>query len=175
MNDNNLINNQSNQGKYHATRNLNTEIENPEINVNSVTGVNIKDISSTNKISNNDTIASYFNNGNGLNNSIVDNNEILNANTPKIENTNINLNKRLNDSNDTVMEEKINNTSSYENSKKQVIYEPTLKEKKTQKQNLKIPTELLVMFLVVIILLIVVIVIPYIHEIIQEIQLKLTR
>lgn len=45
MNDNNLNNNVDNNSDntYHATTNLNTAIENPQINMGSVTGVNIEE------------------------------------------------------------------------------------------------------------------------------------
>ena len=42
MNDNNLNNNSNKVNTYRATSNLNTAIENPQINVNSATGINIK-------------------------------------------------------------------------------------------------------------------------------------
>ena len=58
--DNNELNNNSSSlgGTYRATTNLNIDMENPQINVNSVVGVNIKDDDNSNF--NNDS----FSNGN---------------------------------------------------------------------------------------------------------------
>ena len=48
MNDNDLKNNTQENNTYHATSNLNTAIENPQINMNSAVGVNIKSVASDN-------------------------------------------------------------------------------------------------------------------------------
>ena len=68
------------KGKYKATRNLNTAIENPEMNVNGITTVNIQDISSNNNKNEDEKI--------NLENLNISNNTIEN-NTNKIEPQNI--------------------------------------------------------------------------------------
>ena len=44
MNDNNFNGDDTKVNPYKATSNLNTALENPQINVNSVTGINVKDL-----------------------------------------------------------------------------------------------------------------------------------
>lgn len=86
MNENEFFNNSTNP--YRATRNLNTEIENPQININSAVGVNIQDIPETN-IQNNDTIDKYFDvNLNHPNQQPTPNNDFQNSNS--YNNTNFN-------------------------------------------------------------------------------------
>ena len=48
MNDNNFNGNETKVNPYKATSNLNTAMENPQINVNSVTGINVKDLGQNN-------------------------------------------------------------------------------------------------------------------------------
>ena len=168
------------KGKYKATRNLNTAIENPEMNVNGITTVNIQDISSNNNKNENEKI--------NLENLNISNNTIEN-NTNKIEPQNIIpetndeeiakeetkiLSKFLNQSQKKISETEINDIKNYEENKKPTQYMPVLEEKKEDNKDSKIPSELLVLGLVVLILLIVVIVIPYIYDFIQNIILNMT-
>ena len=86
MNENELFNNSTNS--YKATRNLNTEIENPQMNINSAVGLNIQAIPETN-IQNNDTIDRYFDvNLNQPNQQSTPNNDFQNSNS--YNNTNFN-------------------------------------------------------------------------------------
>ena len=48
MNDNNFNGDDTKVNPYKATSNLNTALENPQINVNSVTGINVKDLGQNN-------------------------------------------------------------------------------------------------------------------------------
>ena len=168
------------KGKYKATRNLNTAIENPEMNVNGITTVNIQDISSNNNKNEDEKI--------NLENLNISNNTIEN-NTNKIEPQNIIpetndeeiakeetkiLSKFLNQSQKKISETEINDIKNYEENKKLTQYMPVLEEKKEDNKDSKIPSELLVLGLVVLILLIVVIVIPYIYDFIQNIILNMT-
>ena len=93
MNENELFNNSTNS--YKATRNLNTEIENPQMNINSAVGLNIQAIPETN-IQNNDTIDKYFDvNLNHPNQQPTPNNDFQNSNS--YNNTNFN-NQNFNNS-----------------------------------------------------------------------------
>ena len=96
MNDNELQNNNS-TSIYKATRNLNTEIENPEININSAVGINIQDLNENNQPINN-TTNNYFNeNINQTTNEVSfinqnTNNNSINQNNTYIPNNNENYN-----------------------------------------------------------------------------------
>ena len=189
MNDNNLINNSDSTTRYKATRNLNTEIENPEININSAVGVNIKDIS-PNNIPNNDNINNYFNDN--LNNNLNIQNENNYGNTSQVLPNNINQNSFINPNNNystmgnqnTSYDNNINQTTPNYNELNKSTgyvatitneeYKPTMQEKKKH-QSFKVPTELKVMILIVLILLIFIFVIPDIYEFIKGIELTLTR
>ena len=105
MNDNDLRNGFDNNGSnndntYRATTNLNTAIENPNVNINSVMGVNIQDVE--------------MNNSSNLNNSYE-----VNQNNPNYNQSQNNLEQSFikNDINNQVYNNSqtfINNYTSYE-------------------------------------------------------------
>jgi len=187
MNDNDLINNSSMENKYKATRNLNTEIENPQINISSAVGLNIKD-TLNNNIPTNNTINNYFNenlnqNNNELNNSIntasstnntnfmtQDNNNFIQTNTINNNDTNNFINTNNTQYNNNFENE--SNNESYIPVEEKELYQPTLKEKKKQK-SFKIPSELKIMMFIIFILLLFILVVPYIYDFIKEVELSI--
>lgn len=192
MNNNDFLNDNSPDNKYRATRNLNTEIENPEMNINSAIGVNIKDIP-TGSDSNAEKINSYFNSN------INTTEENFNTNFPQNNNTsydasNVNITKNYNQNQNLFINETNNANSlnqennnfntSYNNNEKSLNdydkkeqtsnYKPTLQEKKKPK-SFQIPNELKVMIFIVFILLLFIIIVPYVFDFVKEIELILTR
>ena len=176
MNDNNFMNNNQAASPYKATRNLNTEIENPEININSATGINIQESNSDNISSNNYFNSQLNNNFNQIeDNKTVSEDSIENYINTKESNTfitNENVvtpnNTNYNEQYSEMYDNNITSTNKVNN------YQPTLKEKKKPK-SFKIPSELKVMLLIVGILLLFMTVMPKIFDFISEIELKLTR
>ena len=155
MNDNNINNNSdnSNVNTYHATANLNTAIENPEINMWSTTGINIEE--------NNN----YLNNNqNTINNQIQNNpnqydNSLNNNPTPSpITNTTPNFS-------DYSSEYETNFYNTDENNN-YYSYEPILQEKKN---NSNVMSEIIhskeakLMVLIIFILIVFLLIIPYIY------------
>lgn len=186
MNDNDLINNNFTNNTYKATRNLNTEIENPEMNINSAVGVNIQDLP-TNNIPNNDTINNYFTSDLNQSNN-QDNNNFQNTNNYNNFNNQNNTGNTtfINSSSNTFinqnLENQINNnyeensytteTSGYVPTDNTNNYTPTLKEKK-KKERIGIPSELKVTIFIVLLLLLFISVMPYIFDFVKNIELTL--
>lgn len=164
MDDNNLNNNNLNNNKvntYHATSNLNTAIENPQINVNSATGINIKDSGYNNYAENN-----INNNTNFLNN---------NFNQP---NNNINQTSDNDISSKYVPNNDYNNYNSYSNQNTEnYSYEPVMKEKKKEKNALSgtiHSKEFKVMIFIVFILILFLLLMPYIYDLFRELSMSMT-
>ena len=65
MNDNEIKYTQDDKNVYRATSNLNTAIENPQVNINSAVGVNIKNANYSN-----DSYSSNIVNSNDYNNEV---------------------------------------------------------------------------------------------------------
>lgn len=161
---NNDINNNSENPNtsnvYHATTNLNTAIENPTINMGSATGVNIED--------------------NNLNNiQSEQNNIILNAPNPNIQQPNPNNNFIGNQSTiDNTTTSQTPNFSDYSSeyetnfydtndNNQYYSYEPIIQEKKNnanKKLNITQTKEAKLMVFIILILLIFILIIPYIYD-----------
>lgn len=167
MNDNNLNNNV----KYKATSNLNTAIENPEINVNNATDVNVQGLENNN----------YF-----LNNNQEEDNELINNYNENIDNNlnNINSNSNQEDYNNYATNNNIANDTNAEkniennyitNNNTNYTYEPTLSKKKIGKENfvsnLLHSQEFKALIFIVLILCIFLLVMPYIYDFIKGISL----
>ena len=187
MNDNDYINNtQPSNNTYRATRNLNTEIENPEININSAVGINIQDSFDNTNISNPDSINNYlnFNNNNGFTQPEVDNNYQNNSYYPNDYNNNYNMQNNHQETNNSTFinntkikeEQEPNHTISFNNKTEEPKsqYKPLLKQKK-KKESIAIPSELKVTMFIVFLLLLFIVVMPYIFDFVKQIELSLTR
>lgn len=187
MNDNNLNNNDNNVGTYHATTNLNTAIENPQMNVNSATGINIKnmeyssyaDNGGNNNYSNNysnDYSNNYSNNQveNSMGNSFSDStvNHSISQNNVGFNEQNDNL------SSASVKDENISNND-YQSYSNQInpsySYEPVMKEKKRADDNalseLIHSKEFKVMVFIIFILVLFILVMPYIYDFFRELTM----
>lgn len=162
MNDNNLNNNDLNNNKvntYHATSNLNTAIENPQINVSSATGVNIKDSGYNNYAENN-----INNNTNFLNNNFNQSNNNIDSSNNDISSKYVPTN---NDSN-------YNSYSNYNT--ENYSYQPVMKEKK--ENNALSSTihskEFKIMIFIVFILVLFLLLMPYIYDFFRELSMSMT-
>ena len=149
MNDNNLNSNTTNNNTYKATSNLNTAIENPQINVNSATGVNMQDLGYNNYANNN---VPLNNNSQFLNNSYNNQEEVNNYN-------NNFSNNNVSDSNQRQIQSE---------SEGSFTYEPVLQEKKIKKENVMSgilhSKEFKAIIFIVFILCIFLLVMPYIYD-----------
>ena len=184
MNDNGFMNNNT---PYKATRNLNTEIENPEMNVNNIVGINIQDsVSDNTNIPNN-----YFDDKINSNENLVNNNQV-NDNIDTYFNSNESYNNIYSNlpegyvnnnavDNNTFITDKIDNNGnsndsfSYDGQEEPSSsdsYHPLYKEKKKQ-TSFNVPTELKIMIFIVIILLVFIYIIPYLFDFLQEIKLRI--
>ena len=157
MNDTNLNKNSENPNNntYHATTNLNTAIENPEINMGSVTGINIAD---NNNINNN-------NNSKIQNNNSLDN---LNVN-PKAPNQNyqINNNQLQTPNFSDYSSEYETNFYNTNDDNQHYSYEPIIQEKKnnaSSNSNIIHSKEAKLMVFILLILIIFLLIIPYIYD-----------
>lgn len=195
MNNNDIRFDRDDKNTYHATSNLNTAIENPQININSVVGVNIKNVDSTNPMNDvyssnlgNDNAFHSFQNDqsfdipnsnnnfqglqNGLEENLVVNNNQVNSTQNQFETNQ--------DSSHFVPTNNFNSeTSSGVNyvattGNDQVIYEPTMKEKKKRGVTFKVTRELKVMLFIVLILFVFILIVPYIYDFFKELQLVIT-
>ena len=160
MNENNLDNNSNNNdtNTYRATSNLNTAIENPQINVNSATGVNMQDLGYNN----------YANNNNNLNN----NSQFLNNsynNQGEVNDYNDNITSPVNDS--------FNSNQSQSENDGSYTYEPVMQEKKVKKENvissLLHSKEFKAIIFIVFILCLFLLVMPYIYDFFRNLKMSI--
>ena len=160
MNENNLDNNSNNNdtSTYRATSNLNTAIENPQINVNSATGVNMQDLGYNN----------YANNNNNLNN----NSQFLNNsynNQGEVNDYSDNITSPVNDS--------FNSNQSQSEDDGAYTYEPVMQEKKVKKENvissLLHSKEFKAIIFIVFILCLFLLVMPYIYDFFRNLKMSI--
>lgn len=160
MNENNLDNNSNNNdtSTYRATSNLNTAIENPQINVNSATGVNMQDLGYNN----------YANNNNNLNN----NSQFLNNsynNQGEVNDYSDNITSPVNDS--------FNSNQSQSENDGSYTYEPVMQEKKVKKENvissLLHSKEFKAIIFIVFILCLFLLVMPYIYDFFRNLKMSI--
>lgn len=162
MNENNLDNNSNNNdtSTYRATSNLNTAIENPQINVNSATGVNMQDLGYNN----------YANNNN--NNNLNNNSQFLNNsynNQGEVNDYNDNITSPVNDS--------FNSNQSQSENDGSYTYEPVMQEKKVKKENvissLLHSKEFKAIIFIVFILCLFLLVMPYIYDFLRNLKMSI--
>ena len=184
MNDKEMMGDDSQVNTYRATTNLNTAIENPQINMNSAIGVNIKDVDSSN-----------FNTTNFSHNALSNNQ--FNDDYSSLENNNANDSFNFSQNvdyqaNPSIQEEPssfvgsssyIENTNQFINHDEThfvptndgtTVYEPTLEEKKRPSGGIKISRELKILFFIVFILFIFILLMPYVYDFFKNLQLVIT-
>ena len=155
---NNELNNNGNSNVYKATSNLNTAIENPQINVNSATGVNMRDSGYNN----------YADNSNSTNNTDFLNNSYSNQFDTSSQTLNNNVDTNINSSVDTNVN--VNDYQPvYDNSNSgNYSYEPVMEEKKVEKGNaisdLFHSKEFKIIIFIAFILCLFLLVMPYIYD-----------
>ena len=189
MNDNDIRNNNDNN-VYRATTNLNTAIENPNVNINSATGVNMV---SASVYDNNFNIQDNGMDINNVTNQQVDimNNVVnqdLNVNSSAIVNNesvvdygNVNNNQFIPNmgSNIDMQQVDINNIDNSNMDTYQVDenaeYEPIMPTKKKPKRVSVLSNEVKAMMIIIFILLAVVYVIPYIYDFFRGMDLVITN
>lgn len=173
---------------YHATTNLNTAIENPQININSATGVNLESIDDggynqqlyNNSLELNQNLnvlenqvdinqnfdnskVGNFNGNNSLENDIPDNN---------IEVSQMNF---MSNSEEIKVDNSTKSSNDVQNIKNnKVNYEPTLKQKKKPGGGLVISKEVKAISFLAFILLLFIFVIPYVYDFFKELGLVIT-
>ena len=165
MNENNI--NNDNNTRYKATSNLNTAIENPQINVNNATDVNVQNLGYNNYVSQNDDTSNDLSNNNY---SISNTNDIPTTNSSDINSDNNNDSKINND--DTITDTNYSATNSNDNN---YLYEPTLEEKKIDNENiisnLFHSREFKALIFILFILCLFLLLMPYIYDFIKDIKL----
>ena len=176
MNDNDFMNsNSSEKNTYRATPNLNTAIENPQINMNSAVGVNIKSVDS------NKAAPSYED---GVNYSSYQVENSVNYS----ETSQSNLNSQFYNQNfsnqkvDEVYQTKKENSQfiptnsemNYEPTfgTDNVGYEPTMKENKRHDKESVLSREFKVLLFIVFILFVFLLIMPYIYDFFQKLMLE---
>lgn len=177
MNENDLMNNDtSERGTYHATTNLNTAIENPQINMNSVVGVNIKNVDATIANSYDDSNDNYINYQNenmvNYNNSAMLNLEDNHQDfTTSVDNSMNNSNLNIKNSQFIPNHQEVSYEPTFGKGSN-VSYEPTMEEKKRPDSNLKISREFKMVLFILFILFIFLLIIPYIYDFLQKLVLE---
>lgn len=153
MNDNNLNNNSNKVNTYRATSNLNTAIENPQINVNSATGINIKN-------SNNN----YYADAKQTDSKFL-NNDIPNS-------TETNIDNYLNNDNNN------NFNSNYQTPTNNYSYEPVMQKKKRANDNpisnLIHSKEFKTLIFIIFILVLFILIMPYIYDFFRNLKMSMT-
>lgn len=176
MNENDLVNNTSKKNTYRATTNLNTAIENPQINMDSVVGVNIKDIEDSGLVDNSDSITlgkefDTYDSSNVSNYSFQPEQNIqsVDSQLDYLINNETNSNSNYNSTID-----KVDYVPTTENMNDNVVYEPIMKEKKNHDKKFTISREFKVIIFIVFILLIFILLVPYIYDFLKELELRLS-
>lgn len=181
MNDNDIRNNNDNN-VYRATTNLNTAIENPNVNINSATGVNLVSASvydnNFNIQDNGMAINNVVNQDLNLNSSAIVNNEpvvdygnVNNNNNQFIPNMDSSINMQQVDINNNIDNSNMDTYQVDENAK----YEPIMPTKKKPKRVSVLSNEVKAMMIIIFILLAVVYVIPYIYDFFRGMDLVITN
>ena len=161
MNDNELNNSTS---RYKATSNLNTAIENPQINVENATDINVQNLGYNNIVSsNNNSNSEFINNHYSSENTNDTTNNISTNNSAMNINSNINENPQI-----TTNAYSVNNNIDYK-------YEPTLEEKKVDNENffsnLLHSREFKALIFILLVLCLFLLTMPYLYDFIRNIKL----
>ena len=198
MNENEINSEHQKRDTYRATTNLNIDMENPQIHINSAVGMNIKNTGNNFSMDSSDSSGNY-------NDFYKDYSKDTNINQQESNLANLidqNFSKKNEDKsypqqNDSVLPQRTTSEDTYQNqnfslpqqestfvptaqyssenfSNYTAEYEPTMEENKKKRQFI-IPTEVKIMGFIVFILLIFVLIMPYIYDFIKNLQLALTR
>lgn len=151
--DNSLGNNSRKTTPYRASSNLNTAIENPQINLNSATGVNMKDLGYSNYASDDSRDAGFLNND-------------INEDSDFSSNSNLTVADFSEDDN------------SHTRSNNNYSYAPVMKEKKRKGDNpisnlihsKEFKTGIVIIFILVLFLM----VMPYIYDFFRNLGMQFT-
>ena len=169
MNDNDLRFGTDGDNTYRATANLNTAIENPQVNINGAMDVNLGNNLNVNNVDINHGFGVEQNINNSSNDNI--NNEFYFDSRNDMVVNNSNLNVENNIVNENVV---VSNSDNIDNSNEKVSYEPTLKQKKKPLFGIEVSREIKAMMFIIFILLVVVFVIPYVYDFFKELDLVVT-
>lgn len=158
MNDNEL-NFKNNTNIYHASTNLNTAIENPNVDIDNATDVNIQ-----NNLNN-----TLFNDSSNI---FISNDYDRNISSSNIFIPNVSQDNLINDGNN---QNNVNFNNTFDNGvvENKVNYVPTIKKKKKPSSGLVLPNEVKAMVVIIVILLIVLFVIPYVYDFFKELNLAI--
>lgn len=197
MNENNLNTNNEPRNTYRATTNLNIDMENPQMHMNSAIGMNIKDVSQNSNFSPSldDSFNSQgdfykdYSNQPPLNQSYhASANPYQNPQNPNFNEDSLYQNQSINSAdsynqpsyqensfipanNSSMSSNSYVPTSSYSTG---IEYEPTMEERK-EKKEFKIPVEVKITGFIVFLLLLFVLIMPYIYDFFKNLQLSLSR
>lgn len=177
MNDDNLLNNSTNDNQtYHATKNLNTAIENPTINMNSAVGVNIKDVEANtfydDRFSNSNDSGSYSD-GSAHSDSNLNSYDLSSFPSNSVEPS---TSSQISTNNTQFVPNFVPNENNFntDNVDERVVYEPTLEEKKRHNKFM-VPRELKILVFIAFILFIFILLVPYVYDFFKGLELALTR
>lgn len=166
-NENQMNNSDSNVGVYKATTNLNTAIENPNIDVDSAMGVNIQNSQFSSTFDNSGNLG--FNNNANLTDDNFHTNENVSINDSSYTQGGTSNNTWLNDNNSS----SVSNTVSEE-----VNYEPVYEKKEVKldtKENAFSSKELKMVIFIVFLLLIFILILPYLYDFFNKIILAIVN
>ncbi len=205
MNENELNIDSKPKNTYRATTNLNIDMENPQIHMNSATGMNIKDVNQTNNLSSNfndsfndsDDFYKDYSNQKPINQPYhtSSNNPYQNPQNPinYSDMSNSNFKEDNLYENPNITSSNFYNNQSYQESSfiptnnSNTSYTPSSSsystgveyeptmEERKEKKTFKIPVEVKITGFIVFLLLIFVLIMPYIYDFFKNLQLSLSR
>lgn len=183
MNDDDLRFRTDGDNTYRATANLNTAIENPQVNINGAMDVNLGNNQNINNVNLNQEFGveqSINNNPSVMNNEVnFVNTQSMNFGTNNsfnLENGNVSgenmfisdsANIGSNNSNDTFIDLE-------DNKNDKDVYKPAFKQKKKPLFGIEVSREIKAMMFIIFVLLVVVFVIPYVYDFFRELDLVVT-
>jgi hypothetical protein len=204
MSENRLNVGMNRDNTYHATSNLNTVIENPQVNINNAMGMNIGNLNNNdvrtlnNNIGNNtNIIGNQFVNYEVGNRIVPNNNQGEHLSNGRdnyvnnIQGNNINLqNEFIPNESTTFINSSVvgmsdvsnNNSSNFNNNDSlnrldsiKTTYEPTFKSKKNKPSGgLAISGEVKTMVVIILVLLLFIFAVPYVYDFFKELELIIT-
>ena len=205
MNENELNIDSKPKNTYRATTNLNIDMENPQIHMNSATGMNIKDVNQTNNLSSNfndsfndsDDFYKDYSNQKPISQTYhaSSNNPYQNPQNPinYSDMSNSNFKEDNLYENPNITSSNLYNNQSYQESSfiptntSNTSYTPSSSsystgveyeptmEERKEKKTFKIPVEVKITGFIVFLLLIFVLIMPYIYDFFKNLQLSLSR
>ena len=174
MNDNEL-NFQKNDNVYQATTNLNTAIENPNVDIDSATNINIENnlnsmiySNNLNTVEDNNYNTNVVDMNNNFNSNVVSNDALEQSSNQNLFVNNGNFNVENNQSNIDFGTDIIIQNDKTSN---KVSYLTTIKKKNKPSSGLVVPNEVKAMVVIIVILLMALFVIPYVYDIVKGLSL----